>query len=142
MTFELPKGQRLHMQGRRDCGLRVFAELTHVPAEDIRRDLPMAFSGEVSVDGWLEWLKSMDFVPVKRDGCPDDILPCAHLVGPALCRDERDFHWVYRDECGDVHDPSLAYAICGANLPFMRELQGRTKVLTITIQSRPQADKS
>ena len=82
---------------------------------------------------WIEWLEGRGFTVRKREGCPDDIAPCAHLVAH-LPQSGSDFHWVYRDAEGDVHDPSPVSTCMGADDPRMRNLNFyETKQLTISV---------
>ena len=52
--------------------------------------------GWVSLGRWLDWLEEKGYETPRRDGRDTDIPPCARLVAHNP-RDERDFHWVYRD---------------------------------------------
>jgi hypothetical protein len=112
----------------------VFAELAGVPEADVMRDLPGAALGQVSVDGWKAWLAGRGWLVEQLDGCPADRVPCAHLV--ANCPQTlEDFHWVYRDENGDVHDPGSVSLILPADHPHMRELMAYdTHQLTIIVK--------
>ncbi len=133
-NFKLPKTQELQQESERGCSVPVFARLAGVSEDEVRRDLPEAELGQVSVAGWVAWLEKRGFKVLKRDGCPTDILPCAHLVGPDNPRDARDFHWVYRDGDGDVHDPSSVPRAVPADDARMRnlDLYGR-KELTLSV---------
>jgi hypothetical protein len=132
--FKFPKQQKLRQQTDRDCSVPVFAALTGISETEICRDLPLAPQQGVTVDGWMAWLSQRGLDPLKRDGCPVDIVPCAHLVGPTHPRSLTHFHWIYRDEDGDVHDPDPSYAAMPADDPRMRELSlYGTKELTISV---------
>jgi hypothetical protein len=96
------------------------------------RDIPDAHLGTVTADGWHRWLTQRGFKVTQSNGCPADVLPCAHMVSPV--HPWRDGHWVYRDEEGDVHDPSHATQAMPADSPFMKELQMYDyKNLTISV---------
>jgi hypothetical protein len=62
--------------------------------------------------------------------------PCAHLVGIGdTPQSESDFHWIYRDSDGDVHDPSPVFKFMPANDERMRELKPYAlQVLTIALK--------
>jgi hypothetical protein len=137
MSFKFPKQQRLHQESERDCSVAVFAALTGLSKEVVCLDLPGAPLGVISVGEWIDWLKGRSFEVLQRTGCPDDRVPCAHLVGPLYPGNQSDFHWVYRDEDGDIHDPSPSAMYMPASHPSMRDLSAYSqKVLTISI-SRP-----
>jgi hypothetical protein len=128
--FKLPKPQRLCQRFERDCGVCVFAELAGVSREEILRDLPQAHLGTVSVDAWTEWLEKKGWAVLRQQECPDDIVPCAHLVG----RSNTDFHWIFRDAEGDVHDPSPVFTAMPADDPRMKSITFYPlKVLTLSI---------
>ena len=92
--------------------------------------------GQVTVLQLIKWLEKRGFKVLRRDGCPTDIVPCAHLVGPDKPRDKWDFHWVYRDEDGDVHDPSLVSLAVAADDPTMKNLSlYARKELTLSVSS-------
>lgn len=134
--FKLPKPQMLHQKHDRDCGVCVFAALAAISEEELLADLPNACLGTVTVDGWHEWLESKGFTVTRREGCPADIVPCAHLVAHALYTKE-DAHWVFRDEAGDVHDPSPGSMHMEAADPRMRELSMFSmKILTLSVVAR------
>lgn len=120
--LQLPKQQRLQQTSDRDCSVPVFAALTGLSDDEIRRDLPNAALGQVSVSEWMAWLHEKGRNPLKRDGCLTDFLPCAHLVATHEPRDRSDFHWIYRDSDGDVHDPSPVVAAMPADDPRMKNL--------------------
>lgn len=126
-----PKPQKLHQKSERDCGVCVFAELAGVSEEEVCGDLPDAHLGTVSVDGWKQWLQEKGFTVLQREGCPDDIVPCAHLVAHVMYS-PNDAHWVYRDSDGDVHDPSEDFVPADdqrmRNLLFYSE-----KILTLSL---------
>lgn len=129
--FKPMKPQKLHQKHDRDCSVPVFAALTGLTEEEVLADLPNAALGLVTVDEWCEWLESKGFEVNKRDGCPDDIIPCAHLVAHVLEKAD-DPHWVFRDEDGDVHDPAEGYV--PANDERMRTLAFYSiKRLTLTV---------
>lgn len=131
--LKLPKPQRLFQLFERDCGVCVFAELAEVSREELLQDLPLAHLGTVSVDGWTEWLERKGRVVLRRQECPDDIVPCAHLVG--WC--DTDFHWIYRDAEGDLHDPSPVFTAMPADDPRMKSIAFYPlKVLTLSISRR------
>lgn len=131
--FKLPKPQSLHQKHERDCGVCVFAALAAVSEEEILADLPDANLGTVSVDGWQEWLESKGFTVTKREGCRADIVPCAHLVANVL-HSQEDGHWVFRDEDGDIHDPSPVTMYMPADDERMRSLEMYTmKILTLSV---------
>ena len=133
---ELPKPQRLHQVSERDCGVAVFAALSGISAEGICRDLSGAQLGEVSVSQWIQWLEEKGFSVLREDGCPDNVVPCAHLVGPDNPQNKTDAHWVYRDSDGDIHDPSPVFSAMAANDPRMRSLEFYgEKMLTLSISS-------
>jgi len=117
----MPKAQCHFQRADRDCGVVVFAALTGVPYEDVLRDIPDADLGTVTLNGWVDWLMKRGFKVTRRDGYWTDIVPCAHMVSPV--HPWRELHWVYRDEEGDVHDPSHATQAKPADDPFMTELQ-------------------
>ena len=136
-TFKFPKQQKLRQGTERGCSVPVFAALAGVLEDEVCRDLQMALDGLVSVQGWMDWLTAQGLDPLKRDGCPADIVPCAHLVGPLQPRNASDFHWVYRDEDGDVHDPDPSFAAMPADDPRMRDLSPYArKELTISVAGR------
>lgn len=138
--FKFPKQQMLRQKTNHDCSVPVFSALTGIPEDDICRDLPLAPEQGVTVDGWMDWLTTKGFEPLKRQGCPDDIVPCVHLVAPTNPQAPTHFHWVYRDAEGDVYDPHPSVASMPADDPRMRELSiyGR-KVLTISISIQKSA---
>jgi len=119
-SLPIRKAQRLFQRSERDCGVAVFAALATIPEATIRCELPDAVLGRVSEEGWINWLTAKGFVVTRRDGCPGDILPCAHLVMPPYPRDKT--HWVFRDEDGDVHDPSSRFQAMSADNLDMRRL--------------------
>lgn len=134
--FTLPKPQRLHQKYERDCGVSVFAALAGVSEEEVLADLPTAYLGIVTVDGWIGWLESKGFTVLKREECPADIVPCAHLVANALYTKE-DAHWVFRDEDGDMHDPSPVAMCWPANDDRMRNLETYSiKILTLSVERK------
>jgi hypothetical protein len=136
MTFKLPKPQKLRQGSERDCSVPVFAALAGVSEDQVRRDLPRSHSGQVSVLEWMTWLEKKGLPVLKRDGCPSDIVPCAHLVASHPPRDHTDFHWIYRDADGDVHDPSPVFEAMPADDPRMRDLSLYTQqVLTISVSN-------
>jgi hypothetical protein len=118
--FKLPKPQKLLQRQERDCGVVVFAELAGTSYEDVLTDLPGADLSPISVDAWERWIKSKGFLVQREQGCPESVLPCAHLVSPV--DDNRFCHWVYRDTEGDVHDPSPRSIHFAADDPRMRNL--------------------
>jgi len=120
--FKFPKRQMLRQKTDRDCSVPVFAALTGISEIQICQKLPLAPQQEVTVSDWMTWLREKGFQPHKRDGCLTDIVPCAHLVGPTDPRSARHFHWVYRDEDGDVHDPDPSFAAMPADDLRMRDL--------------------
>jgi hypothetical protein len=103
--IKLPKPQMLLQSSERDCGVCVFAALAGISEEQVRHDLPEAHLGKLSVNEWIRWLEGKGFTVQRRDRCPDDIVPCAHLVAPETPRDYADVHWIFRDKDGDIHDP-------------------------------------
>lgn len=118
----------------RDCGVPVFAALADVSEDDLCQDLPTARLGEVSVEKWQAWLEMKGFTVSRRDGGPSDVLPCVHLVALYNPEHERDFHWIYRDKDGDIHDPAPSFRYMPANDPRMRELEVyQVKVLTFSV---------
>jgi hypothetical protein len=121
-TFKLPKPNKLHQKGTRDCGVCVFAELAGVSYEQVIQELPGADEGTVTVDGWIAWMKTKGINFEMREGCPADVVPCAHLVSNTMTSKD-DFHWVLRDEDGDVHDPSPVAMYMPADDPRMRDLE-------------------
>jgi hypothetical protein len=134
MAIHLPKTQRLRQELERDCSVPVFAELTGVSSDEILRDFPHATIGRVTVEQWKAWLEKRGLTVVERDGCPSDIVPCVHLVATHEPRDNTDFHWIYRDEDGDVHDPSPVSGAVPADDPTMRDLTYyRGKILTLSV---------
>ena len=131
--FKFPKAQLLHQKHDRDCGVCVFAKLAGMSEAELLTDLPWAQLGEVSVDDWCRWLQEKGFSVSKREGCPDDGVSCAHLVAHQM-NSERDAHWVYRDQEGDVHDPSPVSAYFPADDSRMRDLSFYSmKILTLSI---------
>lgn len=108
--LDLPKSQMLRRRLERDCGVIVFGKLAGVDYEDVCLDLPEAHLGTVTVDGWMNWLTNRGHDVVKHQGCPTDVMPCAHLVAPF--DDRRYCHWVYRDADGDIHDPARPLHSC------------------------------
>jgi hypothetical protein len=131
--WKLPKPQRLHQSGDRDCSVPVFAALSGLTEDQVRAELPGAVLGEVTVDGWIAWLESKGFRVTKHQGCPSDIVPCAHLVGN-MPRSQADFHWIFRDGDGDVHDPSPVFSCVPADDPRIRSLSYYSEhVLTLTL---------
>jgi hypothetical protein len=138
--FKFPKQQMLRQKTNHDCPVPVFSALTGILEDDICRELPLASEQGVTVDGWMDWLTKKGLGPLRRQGCPDDIVPCVHLVGPTNPQTPTHFHWVYRDAEGDVHDPHPSVAAMPADDPLMRELSiCGTKVLTISISSQKKA---
>ncbi|MGA7795900.1 MAG: hypothetical protein WCA19_22940 [Candidatus Acidiferrales bacterium] len=136
MVFKLPKLQKLRQVTERGCAVPVFAILAGVSEDEVCRDLPQASLGLVSVLQLEGWLEKKGFKVLRRDGAPTDIVPCAHLVAPSLPRDSTDFHWVYRDAEGDVHDPSPVFAAMPADDPRMKNLSVYNKAeLTISVSS-------
>lgn len=110
----------------------VFAALVGVSYEDVLRDLPDADVGTITVDGWKQWLNDKGYKANHLNGCPLDVFPCAHLVAPV--DDRRYCHWIYRDELGDVHDPSPVFSAMPADDPRMKNLEMyQYKVLTLSI---------
>jgi hypothetical protein len=138
MIFKFPKQQMLRQERDRDCSVSVFARLAGISEATLLQELPQACAGEVGHNQWIEWLKSKNIGVVEmHEGCPTDVVPCAHLLSEHQPRDERDFHWIYRDEDGDVHDPSPCFAAVPADDPGMRDLKSYPfKILTISV-SRP-----
>jgi hypothetical protein len=135
--FKFPKQQMLRQKTGHDCSVPVFSALTGIAEDEICRELPSAPEQGVTVDGWMDWLTANGREPLKRQGCPDDIVPCVHLVGPTSPRARTHFHWVYRDAEGDVHDPDPSVVAMAADDPRMRELSiYGTKMLTISISSQ------
>jgi hypothetical protein len=135
--FKFPQHQMLRQKRDRDCSVPVFSALTGISEDEICRELPLAPEQGVTVDGWMDWLTAKGLEPLKRQGCPDDIVPCVHLVGPLYPQARTHFHWVYRDAEGDVHDPHPSVAAMPADDPRMRDLSiYGTKVLTISISSQ------
>lgn len=135
--FKFPKQQMLRQKTDQDCSVPVFSALTGIPEDQICSELLLAPEQGVTVDGWMEWLTVKGLEPLKRQGCPDDIVPCVHLVGPSNPQAATHFHWVYRDSDGDVHDPHPSIAAMPADDPRMKELSiYGTKVLTISISSQ------
>jgi hypothetical protein len=98
----------------------VFAELAGIPYEDVLNDLPNAHLGTITVDGWTEWLETKGFTVSGQPGCPDGVVPCAHLV--ALADHPDYYHWIYRDGDGDIYDPSDMFAAMPEYDPWMRML--------------------
>lgn len=132
--FVFPVSQRLEQSAERDCGVPVFAALAGVSEDELCADLPGARKGDVTVDGWKNWLRQKGFDVLDREGCPDDIIPCAHLVGPENPINRSDFHWIYRDEHGNVHDPSPVWKYMPANDDRVKSLQYYLrKQLTISV---------
>ena len=135
--FKLPKAQGLRQKGERDCSVSVFAALTGMSEDELLVELPTAYLGKITVDEWCAWLESKGFKVLKRDGCPSDIVPSAHLVANVILdvtEGKNDAHWVFRDEDGDVHDPSQGSQFFAADDPRMRELSLYSmKVLTLSV---------
>lgn len=130
---EWPTLQRLLQTSDRSCSVSVFASLACISEQEVEVDLPGAAHGEVSVEQWEQWLSSRGLRTQRLEGCPLEYVPCAHLVAN-FPQNLRDFHWVYRDENGDVHDPSPTTLTLGANHPHMRQLKSYdTHQLTIAI---------
>jgi hypothetical protein len=128
--------QSLQQNRERDCGVCVFAKLVGITEEELLRELPDAYLGTVSVKDWEVWLESKGFAVTRRQECPDDVVPCAHLVGHGVHTRE-DAHWVYRDEDGDVLDPSPVNFYMPPNDPRMRRLDVYSeKILTLTIERK------
>jgi hypothetical protein len=131
-NFNLPKPQRHFQRDERDCGVAVFAALAGLTYEEVLRDLPDARLGTVTVDGWKAWLEQRGFTVSHLVGCPDNIFPCAHLVAPV--DDVTCCHWVYRDEEGDIHDPSPVSRAMPADSAWMKNLSMyKCKVLTLSV---------
>src|ERR1035441_356067 len=131
--FKLPKPQRLRQKHDRDCGVCVFAALAGVSEEEVLADLPDAYLGTGTVNGWRSWLESKGFTVSKHEECPADVVRCAHLVANALYTKE-DAHWVLRDEDGDVHDPSPVSMYMPADDERMRNLSiYAMKILTLSV---------
>ena len=136
MTGSMPKMQRLYQDGERGCSVPVFAALAGVSTKDILSDFPFAAKGEISVIEWETWLENRGLNVLRRGGCQTDILPCVHLVANHP-RGREDYHWVFRDKDGDIHDPSPVTQCLGANDPHMRNLRSyNVKELTITAVRR------
>jgi hypothetical protein len=136
MACKLPKQQRLCQESDRGCSVPVFANLAGVSEDEVRRDVPQAALGQVTLAQWISWFETRGCKVLIREGCPDDIVPCAHLVAPSRPRDSLDFHWVYRDADGDVHDPFPGSAAMPADDPRMRDLSlYAQKVLTLSVSS-------
>jgi hypothetical protein len=134
--LDLPKPQMLRQRSECDCGVVDFGKLAGVDYEDVCLDLPEAHLGTVSVDGWMNWLENRGHHVVKQQGCPTDVMPCAHLVAPF--DDRRYCHWVYRDADGDIHDPAPSFAFMPANDSRMRDLTCyECMVLTLSISAKP-----
>jgi hypothetical protein len=109
----------------------VFAALTGVSEDQLRTEMPGAARGEVSVDGWINWLQRRGFKVTRHQGCPANIFPCAHLVGN-MPQSHADFHWIFRDSDGDVHDPSPVFTYMPADDPRIRSLEYyKEQVLTL-----------
>jgi hypothetical protein len=123
MTFKFPKQQMLRQFSDRDCGVPVFAALAGVSEESLLAELPQAQLGLVTVGQWEAWLKTKGLEIERLQGCPIDVVKCAHLLSEHQPRDERDFHWIYRDEDGDVHDPNFSFSAMPADDERMRELK-------------------
>ncbi|WP_263355435.1 hypothetical protein [Acidicapsa acidisoli] len=140
--WNLPKRQILIQETERGCSVPVFAQLAGISTNDLKRELPGAILGQVTVNEWIVWLEGKGFAVLKRDGCPVDIVPCVHLVAHSP-QSELDFHWVYRDTEGDVHDPSPVSTCMGADDPRMRDLSFyETKQLTISVEGYSAASSS
>ncbi len=128
------KPQKLRQLSGRDCGVEVFSELAGSTRSELLNDLPSALDGTVRPDQWEEWLSSKGFTVTRHEGCEQYDLPCAHLVGNHPMSNS-DFHWVYRDPDGDIHDPSPVLQIFCANDSKLRSLSFYdTKVLTISVK--------
>jgi hypothetical protein len=136
MDFKLPKPQMLRQKSERDCSVPVFARLAGIREEEVLRDLPGAAFGQVTVDGWKTWLDGRQFDVLQRDGCPSDILPCAHLVALHEPSDREDFHWIYRDEDGDVLDPSPPGPIPASDSRMRDLLYYSERRLTLSVRRR------
>jgi hypothetical protein len=135
--FRFPKLQKLCQKTERGCSVPVFATLAAIPEDQVLQELPAAAEGMVRLDRWIAWLEEKGCDVLWRNGCETDILPCAHLVAHNP-RGESDFHWIYRDEDGDVHDPSPSSLAMSADDPRMRDLSlYNTKACTISVKSRP-----
>jgi len=133
--FKLPKAQLLTQKHERDCGVCVFAALAGVSEEDVLADFPDANLGTVTVEGWQEWLESKGMIVVRREGCPVDAFPCAHLVANVM-NSPRDAHWILRDADGDVHDPSPVMMYMPADDERMRNLSMYSlKILTLSVSA-------
>jgi hypothetical protein len=113
----------------------VFAELTGIPEEQIERELPLALEGKLTANDWMDWLTEKNLRPSTRDGQHDDVIPCVHLV--ATYRNPispEHYHWVYRDEEGDVLDPHPVFSGMPPYDERMRTLSAYgPAVLTISI---------
>jgi hypothetical protein len=132
--WKLPKPQRLHQKGERDCSVPVFAALTGLPEDQVRSEMPGAACGEVSVKDWMERLERKGFIVTKHQGCAADLCPCVHLVA-STPQSLTDFHWIFRDKDGDVHDPSPVFTYMPADDPRMRSLEFYDRQeLTLTVQ--------
>jgi hypothetical protein len=141
-VWKLPKPQGLHQRDERDCSVSVFAALTGLSEDQVRAEMPSAELGEVTVAEWMAWLESNGFTVTKHQGCPTDIGPCAHLVAQRP-QSNRDFHWIYRDEEGDVFDPSPVFMFMPADDERMRSLSlYSVHVLTLTVQRTTGASES
>jgi hypothetical protein len=126
----------LRQESDHDCSVPAFATLTRISESEIRKDLPKAVLGQVTVFQWMSWLEKRGFEVLRREGCPSDIVPCVHLVAPHQPYNEQDFHWVYRDADGDVHDPSPVFEAMPADDPRMRNLSVYANaVMTLSISS-------
>lgn len=115
--FKFPKQQMLRQKTDKDCSVPVFSALTDISEDEICRELPLAPKQGVTVDAWMDWLAAKGLEPLKRQGSPDDIVPCVHLVGPTNPQALTHFHWVYRDAEGDLHDPHPSVAAMPADDP-------------------------
>jgi len=128
----------LRQKEDRDCSVPVFSKLARISEEELLLELPHAKAGQVDHHQWLEWLRGKNLGDVRMvEGCPTDLANCAHLVSAHQPRDQADFHWIYRDEEGDVQDPSSCFAAMPADDPRMKSLEPYPfKVLTIVVSKR------
>ncbi len=127
----------LSQNGDRDCSVPVFARLAGISENELLSELPQARLGEIDHRQWIDWLKDRKLSVEVHEGCPTDVVSCAHLVSLHEPRDRADFHWIYRDEEGDVHDPSPSFAAMPADDARMRALEPYLiKALTIVVLLR------
>jgi hypothetical protein len=63
--WNLPKRQILIQETERGCSVPVFAQLAGISIGDLKRELPGAILGQVTVNEWITWLEGKGFAVLK-----------------------------------------------------------------------------